>query len=201
MEITSVSTNAYTAPINASSNNNGNNGNGNGNNANKIENRETNFVLRNINDTKADFSPSALLMGEMSIKLLSTMKTIRLTEPQIEPNQEDPLGIKNPENYLKQLAEAYHKMQSELNENSESSNKHGKFLDDAFQGVARMLVEQNTQINERNEQFVNQSVKNDINAIIANAKKQADIFSDLFLKNYKKHGMEAFFIAMSAFKS
>jgi hypothetical protein len=216
MEVISVNAYASATPMQAI--NNSNNGNGN--------NQETNFVLRKVEDAKAELSQPGLLMAEMSIKLMSTMKSMRMTEPQAETNQEAPFGIKDPEVYLKPLAEAYHKMQSELNENSELSNKHGKFLDDAFQGLVRMFAEQNTLIAERNERFLVESnivqeensngyliidnkfmerfmnQRNEVSTIVATAKKQADIFSEMFLKNYKKHGMEAFAIAINAaFKS
>ena len=84
--------------------------------------------------------------------------------------------------YMENLASAYDKVRGDLNENSESSNKHGKFLDNAFRNLADFQIKNEARKISISIEGVSQ------NSLGESVKKQVDIFADSFLKNYKKTG-------------
>jgi hypothetical protein len=131
-------------------------------------------------DEKINISPPAIYKMEAHIELNSAMRRI-----EAENNPGSPKGTailqlesySNPVGYLETLAKAYDQSQAGLNENSANSNKHGNFLNDVFKDMVNSFVEKN--------ETANQQIK-------------MNVFSDVFLKNYEKLGMEAFGIAMQA---
>lgn len=139
-------------------------------------------------------SQSSIKTLEFEINLMQQMKTQRLAGQSIGNTAED-------------LAFAYDILQKNLNENSENSQKHGKFLDDAFKNVARFLFTQ-----DANQQFrngidfndetqnpnLNVAAANRLKQAIADAEKKSDLFADSFIKNYKKQGLEACHTAISS---
>lgn len=140
-------------------------------------------------------SQSSIKTLEFDMKLMRQLKTQRLAGQSTGNNVED-------------LAIAYDNLQKNLNENSENSQKHGKFLDDAFKNVARFFFVQDAQRQylsgiDYNDETQNPNLSEDaakrLKQAIAVAEKKSVAFADSFIKNYKKQGLEAYNTVMSSF--
>jgi uncharacterized protein YukE len=83
---------------------------------------------------------------------------------------------KNLESQLQTLVNAYDKLSRNLNENSESSNKHGKWLDDAFESMVKSFIhfDERAKSDNGNSALSEQSIK------------KSQIFTDVFFSNIKK---------------
>jgi hypothetical protein len=94
---------------------------------------------------------------------------------------------------FEKLAQAYDIVQKRLNENSENSNKHGKFLDDAFEAVlTSMQTDDGIKLSRSiNGYPASVAILDNKDPYIESAKNHAKIFSDTFLKDYKKNGIAA----------
>lgn len=132
-------------------------------------------------------SQSSLKMVEFSIKLMQQMKTQRIDGQSTGNNAED-------------LAIAYDYLQKNLNENSENSQKHVKFLDDAFKDVSRFIFTQDAQNQYRSGLDLNNDAANRLKQANVDAEKKSALFADSFLKNYKKLGLKAYDTAISLLK-
>lgn len=139
-------------------------------------------------------SQASIKMLEFDVKLMQQMKTQRLAGQSTGNNVED-------------LAIAYDNLQKSLNENSENSQKHVKFLDDAFNDISRLFFTQEAKQQHRNsidfeDETQNPNINEDaatrLKQVIADAEKKSNLFADSFLKNYKKHGLDAFNIAIAS---
>lgn len=129
-------------------------------------------------------SQSSIRAVEFGIKIMQQMKTQRLAGQSTGNNVED-------------LTVAYDNLQKNLNENSENSQKHGKFLDDAFRDIARFFFTEDAYQQHRSGIDYNEDAANRLKQVIADAEKKSIAFSDSFLKNYKKQGLKAYSTAMS----
>ena len=138
-----------TDPIKAQNNSNNKNSN-----SKPLKDEATDSVILSISDegmylslltegvAKGDKAPqvaqSAVRTMEYGIKLLQTIKELRL-----EGNGTG--------NELEDLAKAYDVMQGRLNENSVNSQKHVKFLNDAFKDLARFYFVKNAELSHNSE--------------------------------------------------
>jgi hypothetical protein len=154
-----------------------------------------------------NFSGDVLHQLNQLMLLHNTMRTTRMESGQdVGSNWFNP----PPRFEISELAAAYdHVMQ-----NTNAGNRH---LDNAFKNLARGMFaspashqarndwwstpeaegldrNQNPTLTEEQRTSLNEFVA----TAVADAERQAALFSDVFLRNYRQHGMEAFNMAMAA---
>ncbi|MDR1687786.1 MAG: hypothetical protein LBS21_04140 [Clostridiales bacterium] len=141
-------------------------------------------------DSQIKLSPPTARRIQMEIELMQEMKRAGFTS--IEEKADD---ISN----FEKLALSYDSVRKRLNENSEQSNKHGKFLDDAFEAVlTSMQASDGFKLSKSINGYTSNAVKlYELDPYVESAKNHAKIFSDTFLKEYKKNGIDALDTALA----
>ncbi|MDR1664202.1 MAG: hypothetical protein LBR83_04675 [Clostridiales bacterium] len=138
-------------------------------------------------------SQQSLRKVEFDIQLMQAMKTQRIAGQSTNDN-------------VKDLTAAYDTVRKGINKNSENSNKHVQFLDDAFSDIAKLFFTEKTWRynlgifdSKNKERFVAEWKKSEgLEDIKEYSERNADLFTETFLKNYKQYGVSAYDIAMSA---
>jgi hypothetical protein len=168
---------------------------------------ELSQMYPDVYQSNIKFSGDVLHKVERSVLLIHTMKTMRLESgemPSANPLFRQPFD-------LNELTAAYDRVMQTTN----MGNRH---LDDAFRDFTRMIISNPAVHNARNDWWeipaaaeLNRSLnpkltdaqrasQNEfIDIARIEAERQAKRFADVFLDNYKKHGMEeAFNMAIAA---
>ncbi len=152
------------------------------------------LAARGVKDPKPPkISQASLRKVEFEIEMMREMKTRRLSG---ESSGDD----------LKDLTAAYDTVRKNINPNSENSNKHVKFLDDALSDISRLFFRRDAVRELRNNHFaeaMNGETKEwdaitETEKAQANAGSRSDIFVKTFLKNYKLYGAAAYELAITA---
>jgi hypothetical protein len=168
-------------------------------------NREDNlelFALRDLSEPVAGVPQSNMRTAALSIQLMSAMKAVAIE------TQANDMGL---ENRLNLLVNAYENVFNEVTANPAGNNSQSqsKFLEDAFRSVVLSEFERNAK-NENKPPFVGESdegeqskpldetQKERFQSALEEARKQANLFADTFLKHFKGHGAGAFSFAWVA---
>ncbi|MCL2703711.1 MAG: hypothetical protein FWE91_08910 [Defluviitaleaceae bacterium] len=139
---------------------------------------------------KFNFPQTTIRVVNYSIQMMQAMRSSSMTIPSAH--------ISNLEENMRNLANAFETVREEVSGNS---NKHWNFLEDAFRDIARMHFERAAVFNAQGEWHSNNAPSSQMSAeqmafqaqAGAEGRRQADLFADAFLSNFRAHGAEGAF--------